>query len=193
MNRQQRRKLEREKAKLLRRAHSGIDFKRLAQSGSIFDATSSIPLELECLSVHVVSSNQRQHFEQQVREFGELIAVYDKTFPPRIEHVIVFKPFPYMSSAEMSKACRTMLFKYSPHNYYVMLAVPPPEGYDGSLSHQKALCYGILKYFRKSERGKTAEKVLRDVICRKIELGIFDEATKMRICRDLKLSKYINK
>ena len=185
MNRQQRRKLEREKAKLLRRAHSGIDFKRLAQSGSIFDATSSIALELECLSVHVVSSNQRQHFEQQVREFGELIAVYDKTFPPRIEHVIVFKPFPYMSSAEMSMACRTMLFKYSPHNYYVIITATLPADYDGN---QEALCHRILKDFRKSEAGRRARSEFIDVLCRKIELGIFDESTKMRIYKDLNLN-----
>lgn len=194
MNRQQRRKLEREKAKLQKRAHNSIDFKRQIQSDlSVLNFEESIPLSAEWENIQLVNSNQRQAFEQQVREFGELIAVIDETYGPRMEHVLVLKPFPYASSDEMAKACVTMLSKYSPHNYYAILTVTPPELYDGSSQHQKALCMYILNYFRESERGRKARNEFIDILCQKIELGVFDESTKRHILRDLKLSGYVNK
>ena len=194
MNRQQRRKLEREKAKIQQRAHSSIDFKRVIDSDrSHFDFEKSIPLASEWESFQVVDKDQRQDFEHQVREFGEIIKVLDETYPPRIEHVVVLKPFPYPSSDEMAKACSTMLSKYSPHNYYAIITATPPAGYDGSVEGQKAVGWYFFTYFRESEHSRNVRQEFISGLRRKLELGVFDEATKSLILRDLKLSKYVNR
>lgn len=195
MTRQQRRKFERNKSKYNDRSHSSIDFKGLGTyriDESFITFEESLPLESEWMFVQIVNSDDRQEFEQSVREFGEIIAVSDKSYPPRIEHVVVLRPFPYGSSKEMSKACSTMLSKYSPHNYYAIIRATPPAWYDGSLEHQKCLSWNMVKYFRESSHGRDARKVFRLILCEKMKLGVFDEATKRRILKDLKVSGYVN-
>lgn len=156
MNRQQRRKSERSLIKKYVRTQKAIreqaGFTPLLNTTEGYSMDSLRKLDgRELVNCQVVPSElSRQDFEMTLREFGEAIQAADTELPvPRVEYLVIVKPYPYKSKAEMEKTCKTILTRYSPYNFFALIAATPPEEYDpANKEHVLAFAHYFIERFR---------------------------------------------
>lgn len=138
MNRQQRRAEQRKQKKAMRRAFmKGRDVGwdvgwKSEELDNAIDALEKQGLGTDNAvyqSIYICTPGEdRPSFELTIREFGESIQAEDLELPiPRIVNIFIYKPFPYESNAAMEKACHTILEKFSPYNFYLMVTGTLPK------------------------------------------------------------------